>query len=144
LPETHRRLDESRRSYTVAAMLSCLPPIGRALLLPAVGLALGGCAGATGVDPDSVGCRAQVRTATDWPDADSLARRLGDASGRPVVASGLAVIGPRWYAVSLAARGRDACRQALDRLAADRTLALEVLPDTARRRPPPPDRTSAR
>jgi hypothetical protein len=95
-------------------------------------------------DRSGLGCRAQVRTTADWPDTAALAGRVAVASGTPVAGGAVSVIGPRWFALSLQADGHTACRRALDRLAADRGLALEVLPDTPRRRPPSPDRASAR
>ncbi|UUX95913.1 hypothetical protein [Aquabacterium sp. J223] len=116
-----------------------------ASLVLAFGVGLAACACASADDDRAgPGCRVQVRTAADWPDTAALAGRVATASGASVARGGVAVIGPRWFALSLQADGDAACRQALDRLAADRGLALDVLPDTTRRRPPSPDRASAR
>jgi hypothetical protein len=81
--------------------------------------------------------RLQVRTAEDWRDLRALAERVEQLGGVPVRPE-VAPIAPQWYAITLQCESRSACRHAAMKLAAQRSMFVELRRDLARQVPSRP------
>jgi hypothetical protein len=81
--------------------------------------------------------RLQVRTTEEWRDTHALAERVEQLGGVPVDPE-VAPIAPQWYALTLQCDSRTACKRATMKLAAQRSMFVELRRDVARRTPSRP------
>jgi hypothetical protein len=86
--------------------------------------ALSACSGLRTPPPEVPSQRIVVYTASDWQTAPEVAARAARLSGVPVHEA--LEIGPMRYRVTLLCADNDACRAAMQRIAADKSFALGV------------------
>ncbi|HET9642840.1 MAG TPA: hypothetical protein VFP68_05695 [Burkholderiaceae bacterium] len=108
----------------------------QAVLVSALLAAASGCA-APSSPSNPLRWRLQVRTAEDWTDLAQLAERASQIAGVPVEPD-VSTIAPHWYAITLLCPDRSSCKRASMKLAAQRSLFLELRRDEVRRIPSTP------
>lgn len=92
--------------------------------------------------PASSGLRVIVSTANEWPTATEVANRAARLAR--VAVRNIVEDGPRRYYLTLDCHSEPDCREAMARIAADRSFALGVERDTRQRLPGRPGGEAAR
>jgi hypothetical protein len=108
----------------------------QAVLVSALFAVASGCA-APSSSSSPLRWRLQVRTAEDWADPSRLSERASQIAGVPVEPE-VSTIAPHWYAITLQCPDRSTCKRASMKLAAERSLFLELRRDEVRRIPSTP------
>jgi hypothetical protein len=80
--------------------------------------------------------RVLLSTVAEWPALPALAAAAAQRAGVAVTAA--SAVSPRLFALTLDCADARACRDAMQRLAADTTFARAVEPDSRRSLPPRP------
>jgi hypothetical protein len=112
--------------------------------LSAAALAMTACAQGDrpGLPPPGYAQRVLLTTFIEWPSTAEVAGRVAQIGGVPVRDAGQD--GPRVYRMTLACNDEPACRDAMQRLSANRSFVQAIERDARQRLPARPERDTSR